>query len=842
MTPTSRDDPLRMAHRSRNPSELGLDPTATAFPSSSSMRIRQVPSSPRKNADRRPSSARLGSAASLPVPDEQILQQLSTPEGRRELESVKDPEECRKLLSLGAIQAVTDILPPAGAEPPHNWEEAAGAWSQAASILRNLSGVSHESTFVAAGTAHRVCAALKSFLVYHRANPPPRCGSRSGSCPSTPQSSADAKLGPWGDSLSNMDADVVTPRTPSSGHTNRWRLVRNLSRLLSWLSGKDRCRLVLEQEDNIACILEVLRIRVKDSFTAVRLLFTLGTITERNSAVGMQVWGFEGGRPGTASTMPPCTPRTDASGASQPAPRNLLPRIISYYARKDEELRASSAEGTQTSSAPLDDSFEGKRPAVNQRPSTARTIALPGADHREVEECLAKSIRVLANVAQQAEVGSEAANPRMLRILANILQRKSYERHPDLILQVVGAIANLAFYFERAATAEAKLVQQLLCSELLSLLRLADDSIKTGCLSEYLHPVVAEAVRAFANFSNTPTVLQWMHDERVDRALFPYLAVRPRDPSLAPSHASVSVSVGVGVGRGGDAESPVSPTASPARTPAQPDVDGDALEPVCDPAALCDICGVLLNVAGVKGVRDVLGDVAPGQSESCIDRLVVLLSVCHDQQYLLPVLCRTLINYSGNRRGEAEGRFSIQQAGHLCECITSIMDSWRIPMAEVDVSGDLRQRERLREGESRVRTLCDLCEILKNIAEDEAVKEVLKRPNGCGKESCVERCSSLLLHVTLFETSSLPLIAALYRVLRNFWDRMCPFFSQTQMDGLHMALADLIASSLDQADQNDAQAIVDLFSFVSPTEEVGTESKPPSTSPSELEPLPAPDS
>jgi len=201
----------------------------------------------------------------------------------------------------------------------------------------------------------------------------------------------------------------------------------------------------------------------------VRVAFTLGNLTasnERNRVlIGVQLNG----------------------GA---AVLRLLNCAHSRYAqqlegqekvKEDDNLRGEGKESEgKESEGKEDEGKEGDEKAV------------AGSTGEELEELLVKLIRLLANISISSEVGHwlvSAADVSVLPELLNLSLRRDRE---ELLLNVTSAVTNLSFYTGRPNHLFA--LAQPLCTALLDVL---------------LHPneeAVAEAARAFGNFSRDPEV------------------------------------------------------------------------------------------------------------------------------------------------------------------------------------------------------------------------------------------------------------------------------------------------------------------------------------------------
>jgi len=130
-------------------------------------------------------------------------------------------------------------------------------------------------------------------------------------------------------------------------------------------------------------------------------------------------------------------------------------------------------------------------------------VTLPPNVLEETEQVLVKLIRVLANLAINPELGPIIAATDGIQILYYILERKSIETSEELVLNVVGAITNLSFYYNSEGNIIVK--YQVKIAKLLVPLLLFHN--EEG---------ISESVRAYGNFSRDEKVLALMAEKRLD--------------------------------------------------------------------------------------------------------------------------------------------------------------------------------------------------------------------------------------------------------------------------------------------------------------------------------------
>eukprot|EP01107_Rhizomastix_libera_P006287 TRINITY_DN20391_c0_g1_i1.p1 TRINITY_DN20391_c0_g1~~TRINITY_DN20391_c0_g1_i1.p1 ORF type:complete len:772 (+),score=194.65 TRINITY_DN20391_c0_g1_i1:2-2317(+) len=123
--------------------------------------------------------------------------------------------------------------------------------------------------------------------------------------------------------------------------------------------------------------------------------------------------------------------------------------------------------------------------AIKVMPATSSQGA--SLTSQDAEQVLVKIVRLIANLSVNTEVGQRIASAHGIDVLITLLETKSIKKSEELVLNVVGAITNLSFYFDAE---NIILDHQLKLIELLApLLMHTNDE------------VVLEATRAFGNFS-----------------------------------------------------------------------------------------------------------------------------------------------------------------------------------------------------------------------------------------------------------------------------------------------------------------------------------------------------
>lgn len=197
----------------------------------------------------------------------------------------------------------------------------------------------------------------------------------------------------------------------------------------------------------------------------VRVAFTLGNLTasnERNRVlIGVQLNG----------------------GA---AVLRLLNCAQSRYAQQLEDHGKSIEIGSLRGEGKASEGQESERKEGGEKAVAGNT------EREELEELLVKLIRLLANISISSEVGHVLVSAADVSVLPELLNLSLRHDREEVLLNVTSAVTNLSFYTGRPNHLFA--LAQPLCTALLDVL---------------LHPneeAVAEAARAFGNFSRDPEV------------------------------------------------------------------------------------------------------------------------------------------------------------------------------------------------------------------------------------------------------------------------------------------------------------------------------------------------
>eukprot|EP00051_Salpingoeca_urceolata_P001099 m.38629 g.38629 ORF g.38629 m.38629 type:complete len:845 (+) comp11194_c0_seq3:1577-4111(+) len=127
--------------------------------------------------------------------------------------------------------------------------------------------------------------------------------------------------------------------------------------------------------------------------------------------------------------------------------------------------------------------------------------ARPKASPKETEDAIIKLVRVIANVCIGPEFGPlVASNASCTRVLLLLLESKTVQDSPELIVNAVGTLNNMSFY---AHEDNAVIARQTEVCELIFPLMLERNT-----------DVVIEAARVFGNFTQQSEVREWLVTKR----------------------------------------------------------------------------------------------------------------------------------------------------------------------------------------------------------------------------------------------------------------------------------------------------------------------------------------
>ena len=221
-----------------------------------------------------------------------------------------------------------------------------------------------------------------------------------------------------------------------------------------------------------------------------------------------------------------------------------------------------------------------------------------------LEEVLVKLIRLLANISINPDVGTQVVATSGVQTLIALLSHSMGADREELLLNVVSAITNLSFYVLQqhrgTAADEAKGLDD---PEPLSFIFAGHQEICTDLVGVLVHEneeAVAEAARAFGNFSRDPQVRQFMGSSRSDEALVLLLDHASREVVFSAVGALVNIA------------------ADPAtkRVLVKPDLLGHAkLVSVLRRAGLSD---AELSAVACKALHNLLLDTRVGGAESAL--------------------------------------------------------------------------------------------------------------------------------------------------------------------------------------------------------------------------------
>eukprot|EP01112_Ceratiomyxa_fruticulosa_P006942 TRINITY_DN1789_c0_g4_i1.p1 TRINITY_DN1789_c0_g4~~TRINITY_DN1789_c0_g4_i1.p1 ORF type:complete len:781 (+),score=173.23 TRINITY_DN1789_c0_g4_i1:193-2535(+) len=154
--------------------------------------------------------------------------------------------------------------------------------------------------------------------------------------------------------------------------------------------------------------------------------------------------------------------------------------------------------------------------AVDEAVSTTHIEV--GPSPTEIEQVLVKLIRLIANLSITSTIGPILLSSPSMSLLPSLLTSKSLIASEELVLNVVGAITNLSFYFQEEEIQNSLSDSQVsICISLLPIL-LHDNS-----------EAVVEAVRALANLSRHSDVRAKMEEKRLDHLMLVLLGHPSQD-------------------------------------------------------------------------------------------------------------------------------------------------------------------------------------------------------------------------------------------------------------------------------------------------------------------------
>ncbi|XP_029451163.1 armadillo repeat-containing protein 2 [Rhinatrema bivittatum] len=240
----------------------------------------------------------------------------------------------------------------------------------------------------------------------------------------------------------------------------------NIARIFSKLSSYNACCVALADCSRCyASFLAALSIHQKKQDLVVRVLFTLGNLTAKNSQAREQLFGAEG------------------------SIDSLLSLFHTYY---ELDMHEKQVKG------------DGRTKNENEK--------LPSA----VEDILIKLIRVLANISIHPSIGAElAASEKCVALLIKVLNYKSVDECEELVINTTATINNLSYYQGQNSIIKAR---KLSIADLL--LKLLMSNSMDGIL---------EAARVFGNLSRYQEVRDFIVQKNVYKFMIALLDAKHQD-------------------------------------------------------------------------------------------------------------------------------------------------------------------------------------------------------------------------------------------------------------------------------------------------------------------------
>mmetsp|Transcript_20615 Transcript_20615/g.40822 ORF Transcript_20615/g.40822 Transcript_20615/m.40822 type:complete len:876 (+) Transcript_20615:32-2659(+) len=265
-------------------------------------------------------------------------------------------------------------------------------------------------------------------------------------------------------------------------HPTQHPLLLNVHRVLSKLSLYPACRAVIETKENIQSMVHTLEKHNNKLSMCVRICFTLGNFTVDSDEQRRFI-------------------AEDCDGV----------RVLLFALTKncDRDKRIANLKQRKMSADAT--AITGDR----QRKDSAKAEAMD----REINEMLVKLVRLIANLAINRAVGPGLAQQAEVGLLLQLLQTKDVEKHEELVLNVISAITNLSFYYDKDPVTVSSSSSSGGGSYVL--IQMSSDIL--ACLIPHLFSsnveVVVESVRALGNFSRDVQFRADMRACRVDETL-----------------------------------------------------------------------------------------------------------------------------------------------------------------------------------------------------------------------------------------------------------------------------------------------------------------------------------
>ncbi|KAI8809527.1 armadillo-type protein [Cladochytrium replicatum] len=244
---------------------------------------------------------------------------------------------------------------------------------------------------------------------------------------------------------------LISLLNDDAGFTGSWELMLNVSRILSLLSTDAECVRNIANSPGVFHSLHQLAINFQNSRPLlVRIFFILGNLTVDQSLLDK----LDGGGKNWAMAI-----------------MEDVVALFGIYSKAESEVIKDIAI-----------SDVGNRQAAHD----------DWGETRENEELVVKLIRFIANLSTISDVGNAMINMIELEMLVDILAANDINEHEELVLNVVGALANLSYYCRSGSSDEGWFLAR--GSDLVKLLI-------PLLLCENIEAVLA-ASRVFANISH----------------------------------------------------------------------------------------------------------------------------------------------------------------------------------------------------------------------------------------------------------------------------------------------------------------------------------------------------
>ncbi|KAI8812830.1 hypothetical protein BJ742DRAFT_767954 [Cladochytrium replicatum] len=235
----------------------------------------------------------------------------------------------------------------------------------------------------------------------------------------------------------NYLTSLISLLNDRNGFTDNWELVLNVSRILSLLSMDTECLRNITDNTDVFHSLHQLAVNFQTSQPLlVRILFILGNLTSDQTLLDKL---GDGGKDWAMAV------KEDAVA------------LFGIYAQSEwESTNESECQDTETNHS-VRTPLNGQQTSEGENRSSARE---EWNAFMQNEELLVKLIRFIANLSTFPEVGNAMMEMIELEMLADILAASDVSKHEELVLNVVGALANLSYYSRFGASDEGWLLDR----------------------------------------------------------------------------------------------------------------------------------------------------------------------------------------------------------------------------------------------------------------------------------------------------------------------------------------------------------------------------------------------